>query len=367
MPAGPGSSPASSTRPGQPRSGSVAGRTRSACSGRRWTRRSPPAIASARRTRCTGWARPSLSPARRPSALEYGDRASALLRELGHRSLLYENEYILALALLQAGRIDEADALAEGAIEGCRAIGDRRNLAFALSTAAQTALPLLDLDRAEESSRQSVELAVALQAPRVEMVCRLFRAGVLIARGDTEGTEAEADVALRRFGTRTQFYGAQLVAVHGWVALRHGDVARADDCFARARAMEEVGMLTEMGAALTELLAWFDAADADRVASAGAWLRRAAGDEGVAMRGWADFADAAAATLRGGDAVGACRAGGRRRRGDGRSPACGARAGARVLSLRGDMVQTCRRGWRTGRAPSARPPAVSGSSSRTAT
>ena len=235
------------------------------------------------------------------SALEYGDRASALLRELGHRSLLYENEYILALALLQAGRIDEADALAEGAIEGCRAIGDRRNLAFALSTAAQTALPRLDLDRAEESSRQSVELAVALQAPRVEMVCRLFRAGVLIARGDTDGTAAEADVALRRFGTRTQFYGAQLVAVHGWVALRHGDVARADDCFARARAMEEVGMLTEMGAALTELLAWFDAADADRVASAGAWLRRAAGDEGAAMRGWADFADAAAATLRGAD------------------------------------------------------------------
>jgi hypothetical protein len=124
---------------------------------------------------------------------------------------------------------------------------------------------------------------------------------VLIAHGDTDGTAAEADVALRRFGTRTQFYGAQLVAVHGWVALRRGDVARADDFFARARAMEEVGMQTEMGAAFTELLAWLDAADAGRVASAGAWLRRAAGDEGLAMRGWADFAEAAAASLRAGD------------------------------------------------------------------
>jgi class 3 adenylate cyclase len=233
--------------------------------------------------------------------LEYGNRASALLRELGHRSLLYENEYILALCLLHAGRIDEADGVVGGAIEGCRAIGDRRNLAFALSTASQTALPLLELGRADECSRQAVELAVALQAPRVEMVCRVFRSCVLIALGDTDGTAAEADVALRRFGTRTQFYGAQLVAVHGWVALRQGDVARADDCFARARAMEEAGMPTEMGAALIELLAWLNAREPDRIVAAGSWLRDAAGEEGRAIRGWADFADAAAAALRGGD------------------------------------------------------------------
>jgi len=235
------------------------------------------------------------------SALEYGDRASELLLELGHRSLLYENEYILALALLQAGRIDEADAAVVVAIDGCRGIGDRRNLAFALATASQTALPRLDLDRADECSRQAVELAVELQSPRVEMVCRVFRSGVLIARDDAAGTAAEADVALRRFGTRTKFHGAQLLAVHGWVALRSGDIEGATERFARARAVEGAGMLTAMGAGLVELLAWLDAANADRIASAGAWLRDAAGEEGVAMRGWADFAEAAASSLRGGD------------------------------------------------------------------
>jgi hypothetical protein len=66
--------------------------------------------------------------------------------------------------------------------------------------------------------------------------------------------------------------------------------------------MNEVGMLTQMGAGLTELLAWLDAAEPDRLLTAGANLRAAAGEEGRAMRGWADFADAAAASLSGGDA-----------------------------------------------------------------
>jgi hypothetical protein len=124
---------------------------------------------------------------------------------------------------------------------------------------------------------------------------------LLIARGDADGTAAEAEVAQRRFGTRTQFYGAQLAAVQGWAALRQGDIVRADGCFARARAMEDAGMVTEMGAAFIELLAWLDAGEPGRTAAAGSWLRAAAGDECLAMRGWADLADAAAASLRGED------------------------------------------------------------------
>jgi len=58
-------------------------------------------------------------------------------------------------------------------------------------------------------------------------------------------------------------------------------------------------MLTEMGAGLTELLAWLDLGDAERIGASGVHLRQVAGDEGIAMRGWADFADAAAAALRG--------------------------------------------------------------------
>ena len=235
------------------------------------------------------------------SGLEYAHRASALLRELGHRILLYENEYIIGLCLMQAGRFDEAKEFADTAIDGCRAIGDRRNLAFALATASQIALPRLDVDRADGWSRQAVDLAVELHAPRVEMVCRIFRSAVLIAQGDTEATAAEADVALRRFGTRTKFHESQLLAVHGWVALRRGDVAGAEDRFGRARAVEDAGMFSAMGAAFIELLAWHDARDSDRLAGAGAWLREVAGDEGIAMRGWADFADGAATSMRGED------------------------------------------------------------------
>ena len=62
-------------------------------------------------------------------------------------------------------------------------------------------------------------------------------------------------------------------------------------------------MLTQMGAALTEVLAWLHAREPERLQDAGAYLREAAGDEGRAMHGWADFADAAATSLRGGDAA----------------------------------------------------------------
>ena len=90
-------------------------------------------------------------------------------------------------------------------------------------------------------------------------------------------------------------------------------------------------MLTAMGAAHTELLAWFDAARADRLAAAGAWLRRSSqATKAVAMRGWADFADARRGAFRRRTRFGAAA---RRAppRGDGRSPARRARAGARVL------------------------------------
>ena len=237
------------------------------------------------------------------AALAYGDRGSALMRELGEQALLYENEYIRSLCLLLAGRIEEADRVVQEAVVGCRAIGDRRNLAFALATSALTALPLLELERAAERSLQAVELAQELESPRLEMVARVFRATVHIARNDVEGTAEDAGIALRRFGTRTKFHGAQLLAIHGWVALQRGDERAAREFFARARAVDAPGMLTASGAAHTEVIAWCDAGVPDPLADAGAWLRELAGEEGRALRGWADFAAAAAAAFRGLDAA----------------------------------------------------------------
>jgi len=63
------------------------------------------------------------------------------------------------------------------------------------------------------------------------------------------------------------------------------------------------GMLTATGAAHTEVIAWCDAGLPDALADAGAWLRALAGEEARALRGWADFADAAAAAFRGVDAA----------------------------------------------------------------
>lgn len=237
-----------------------------------------------------------------PSAsLAYGDRGSALMLELGHRALLYENEYIRSCSLVLAGRIDEALDVVQAAIDGCRAIGDRRNLAYALGASTMALVPRLELELALEHASRAIDIAQELDVPRLEMAARIFRATTLIACGETDRATEDAEVATQRFGTRTMFFGAQLRAVHGWVALQRGDVAAARESFARARAVDSTGMWDGTSAALTELIAWCDAGDAAALRDTGAWMRKLAGEEGIALLGWADLADAAAAALEGGD------------------------------------------------------------------
>ena len=235
------------------------------------------------------------------AAIRFGDRGSVLMRELGHRALLYENEYIRSSALALSGRIDDAREVVLSAIDGCRAIGDRRNLAYALGASFMSLVPRLELELALDNTNEAVAIAEDLDVPRLEMTVRVFRAVVHIARDDLAAAEEDAAIATRRFAGRSTFCAAQLRAVEGCVALRRGDLATARDAFARARAVGAMGMLDGTGAALTELIAWCDAGDAPALRDTGAWLRKLAGDEGIALLGWAEFADAAAAALEGAD------------------------------------------------------------------
>ena len=235
------------------------------------------------------------------SSIAYGDRGNALMQELGHRALLYENKYVLCCAFALAGRIGEARESAQTSIEGCRAIGDRRNLGYALGTSTMALVPRLELGLALEHTNEAVEIAQELNIPRMEMIARNFRATVLIARGETDRAAEDARIAALRFGERTTFQRPQLHAIEGWVAVQRGDLAAARAAFARARGLGATGMLDDAQAAQTELIAWCDAEDAVALRDAGGWLRHLAGEEGTALLGWADFADASAAAMEGGD------------------------------------------------------------------
>jgi len=235
------------------------------------------------------------------AAIAFGDRGSALMRELGQRALLYENEYIRAAALALSGRIEDSREVVLGAIDGCRAIGDRRNLAYALASSFMSLVPHLELELYFDNVNEAVAIAEDLDVPRMEMAVRIYRAVAHIACGNVEAAAADAAIAGRRFANRTTFGGAQLRAVEGWVGVQRGDLAAARDAFARARAIRDVGMFDGTGAALTEILAWCDAGDAAALRDAGAWLRHLSGDEGIALLGWVEFSDAAATELEGGD------------------------------------------------------------------
>jgi class 3 adenylate cyclase/tetratricopeptide (TPR) repeat protein len=235
------------------------------------------------------------------AAIAFGDRGSALMRELGHRALLYENEYIRSLALVLAGRIDEAREAVQVAIDGARAIGDRRNLAYALAASSMALVPRLELELALAHTTEAVTLAQELSVPRLELVARVWRATVNIETGDIASAASDAAEAHNRFGERTTFFAGQLLAVTAWGLLEQGKVEHARSTFARARAVGGRGTLDGLEAGLLELLAWCEAGDATAVRDAGAWLRRQAGEEAIAMIGWADLAEAVAAGLEGAD------------------------------------------------------------------
>ena len=104
------------------------------------------------------------------TGLEHGQIADRMLRELGQRSMVAHNAYMVAWALGFLGRREEAKALADASIDTSSEVGNPRDEAFALQNRAMLLLSAGRLDDAWRDAERGRQLFRELGLPRGEIV-----------------------------------------------------------------------------------------------------------------------------------------------------------------------------------------------------
>jgi tetratricopeptide (TPR) repeat protein len=170
------------------------------------------------------------------SALEHGRTADRMLRELGQRSMVAHNAYMVGWALGMLGRWGEALATVEGSIETSREIGNRRDEAFALFDRSHLLLAAGRLDEAWGEAERGRDLFRELGLPRGEMVALGVMNDVAAEAWDLDRLAENARVALELSdGLGSAFNRENVLAYAGWAALAAGDRAEAERRFAEIR------------------------------------------------------------------------------------------------------------------------------------
>jgi hypothetical protein len=232
--------------------------------------------------------------------LMHGERADALLRELGQRLMLHHNQYTPAWIHWMLGELGDAEALARASADGCRELGARRDEGFALTILGLIGLARFDLRLAMESGHQSVSLALDVDAPRLELLARASLLYTLAELGDQRAVAenlAAALAAARR--VEGDVLGAVLAAFRGWLEAAAGATATAKASFEDAARLSAGRMHDEAMSLWAEILCWERVSAADELRQAGQRLMAASSDEGGLFAAWADYALARAALLDG--------------------------------------------------------------------
>ena len=173
------------------------------------------------------------------TGLEHGQIADRLLRELGQRSMVAHNEYMVSWALTFLGRWDEAKAVAEHSIDTSAEIGNPREEAFALQNRAMLLLSRGLLDDAWRDGGRGRELFRDLGLPRGEMVACNVLNEVAAEAGDLERLAENARTARALSDALgSDFQRGLVLAFDGWAALASGDRGAGASLLARSRSTQ---------------------------------------------------------------------------------------------------------------------------------
>ena len=230
-------------------------------------------------------------------SLEHGQIADRLLRELGQRSMVAHNAYMLAWGLEFLGRWDEAFATVEASIETSREIGNRREEAFALYNRAELELAVGRLDDAWTSGVRGRDLFLELGLPRGEIVGWGVLNDVAAEAGDVERlvVQAREGVAVCEV-LGGVFMRPNVLAYSAWAELVEGRRDEAERRFTLARSHEDA-LLPVAWSGWIELLAWDWAGDAEGLRSIAARLEALVLPHSAYWGSWAPYGRAAAALL----------------------------------------------------------------------
>ncbi len=173
------------------------------------------------------------------TGLEHGQIADRMLRELGQRSMVAHNAYMVAWALGFLGRREEAKALADASIETSSEVGNPRDEAFALQNRAMLLLSAGRLDDAWRDAERGRQLFRELGLPRGEIVgCNILNE-LAAEAGDLERLAENARAAQELSDALGSGFQRELVdAFAGWTALASGDLDTGERLFERARSSD---------------------------------------------------------------------------------------------------------------------------------
>ncbi|MDQ2935036.1 MAG: AAA family ATPase [Chloroflexota bacterium] len=232
--------------------------------------------------------------------LRQGQRADALLRDLGQRPLVHQNEYVLAWHNWLVGKSEEAATIAAASLAGCREIADRRGEASALLVLGILSVSRGDLGLAARAGEEAVEVSGGVGVPRLELASRAWRMWTLAELRALGRLDDERRIAAALSdGVGGRYFHPPVLAARGWREAQEGDMEAARATFDEAARLGEGAPLQLVLAGRLELLCWEHLADADGLDRAARRLRDAAGSESPAVSAWAQFGLALADFLRG--------------------------------------------------------------------
>jgi class 3 adenylate cyclase/tetratricopeptide (TPR) repeat protein len=233
-------------------------------------------------------------------ALEEAKRSQELWRGLGQRPMVHHDGELLGWLYVFLGRLDDAEAAIEETLAGQRELGQRRDLPFTLVPAMLTQLARGKLGEAMARANEAVEIAGAVGAPRPELVALLFRlllyaelGAIELASHDLAAASARSD----RLGGG--HFHPPLLSARGWLLLERGDRDGALRSFAEARREAESALLHRVVCARFELRAWESAEDAAGLRDAAIWLLGSDSGPGPSYEALAEWALARADALEG--------------------------------------------------------------------
>jgi class 3 adenylate cyclase/tetratricopeptide (TPR) repeat protein len=171
------------------------------------------------------------------TALVHGETADRMLRELGQRSMVAHNAYMVSWALGHLGRWDEAMATVNASIQTSHEIGNRREEAFALYNRAELFLSAGRLEEAWRDGDRGRSLFREIGTPRGEIVgCGALNDVAAEAGAMDRLAETAAAALALSDELGSSFQRGNVLAYAGWAALLSGDREEAERRFAGARA-----------------------------------------------------------------------------------------------------------------------------------
>lgn len=233
--------------------------------------------------------------------LAQGLRASEVFRSLGHRHMLYHNEYMVGHMQWILGQFAEADRTYDSCLSGTRRLGSRWDEALTLGGRSNLRLSQGHLGEAVADAIAAMEVLEGVGSPRIRLVAMSL--GILNVLAELHAFPRLKDelATARKISDElgTNYLRPRLLSCQGWMELRSGHKREALSLFDEARAACGPALWENLWTHWFELLAWEDARSAVGVRETARRIYELAHTQSPPFLAWGQYGLALSASLEG--------------------------------------------------------------------